>query len=171
MIPSIVCSVLIDRHTGTIDFSILEVRINPGDNKGKENMNFRQRRRRPVRRHVRGIYNRRLHGLTSIPRSGNARSASSPSSRSARRETNSGWAASEIHSPTIIFGDQHHPDTASVLRERARIEILLSGCQVLLDAFRNRRTCNRIGLDLRHQGSTQRFRLLQIRKTGTLPWD
>ena len=58
-----------------------------------------------------------------------------------------------------------------VLRECARIEILLSGCQVLLDAFRNRRTCNRIDLDLRHQGGTQRLRLLQIRKTGTLPWD
>ena len=46
-----------------------------------------------------------------------------------------------------------------------------SGCQVLFDAFRNRRTCYRIGLDLRHQRGSQRFRLLQIREPGTLPWD
>ena len=58
-----------------------------------------------------------------------------------------------------------------MLRECACIKILLSGGQVLLDAFRNRRTCYRIGLDLCHQRGAQRFRLLQIGKTGTLPWD
>ncbi len=59
----------------------------------------------------------------------------------------------------------------AVLREWARIKILLSRCEVLLNAFRNRRTCNRIGLDLRHQGGAQRFRPFQIRETGTLRRD
>lgn len=58
----------------------------------------------------------------------------------------------------------------SVLRECARVKLLLSRCQILLDAFRNRRICNRIGLDLCHQRGAQRFRLLQIKETGTLPW-
>ena len=53
-----------------------------------------------------------------------------------------------------------------MLCERSRVEILLSRCQVLLDALRNGRARNRIGLNLRHKGGAQRFCRLQRGRWG-----